>query len=98
MAHIGLIGLGLVGSALAERLLAAGHVVCGFDLEQSRCAELVQQGGTSAASAGEVVAAADFCLLSLPTSDIVAQVLNDLVPLLAGKIVIDTTTGEPEAT
>ncbi len=98
MTHIGLIGLGLVGSALAERLLAAGHIVSGFDLDESCCGRLTQLGGNSAASALEVATVADVCLLSLPTSNIVAMVLADLVKLLAGKTVIDTTTGEPEAT
>ena len=73
MVQIGLIGVGLVGTALAERLLAAGHQVTGFDLDESRCQHLVRLGGQSAASASEAVAVADVCLLSLPTSNILEQ-------------------------
>ena len=98
MAHVGMIGLGLVGTPLAERLMAAGHIVSGFDIDESRCRHLDQLGGISAASAQEVVAKADVCLLSLPTSDVVAQVMGDLVKSLSGKVVIDTTTGAPDAT
>ncbi|MGQ9729758.1 MAG: NAD(P)-binding domain-containing protein [Candidatus Zipacnadales bacterium] len=37
---IGLVGIGLVGSALAERLLATGFRVIGYDLEAAKCVHL----------------------------------------------------------
>lgn len=94
--HIGLIGLGLVGSALAERLIAAGHMVYGYDLSESCRQNLSQLGGRAANSVRETLAAADICLLSLPNSVVSKSVLDDVLLELRGKTVIDTTTGEPD--
>src|SRR5262249_29255620 len=100
-ATVGLIGLGLVGSALAERFLGAGFAVLGFDIAADRCDELRARGGTVAPSAAEVARAARRIVLSLPTSEIVQAVIEPLRPALAtraGTIVVDTTTGDPEPT
>ena len=45
---VGLIGIGLVGSALAENLLGAGYSVIGYDVEPGRCAELKKLSGEPA--------------------------------------------------
>jgi 3-hydroxyisobutyrate dehydrogenase-like beta-hydroxyacid dehydrogenase len=97
VARVGLIGLGLVGNALAERFLAAGHQVSGFDLAESRLQELSRIGGKAVLSARDAVAGIDVCFLSLPTSEIAESVLQDVRGQLRGKPVIDTTTGEPGA-
>jgi 3-hydroxyisobutyrate dehydrogenase len=47
---VGVIGLGKMGSAMAARLLAAGHVVSGHDLNPEAVAVLATQGGKAAAS------------------------------------------------
>lgn len=97
MATIGIIGLGLLGSALAERLLSQGRAVLGFDLEAARNAHLVELGGVATDSALKVAAAAQVIFLSLPTSDVAGCVLDELAPQLSGKTVLDTTTGDPDA-
>jgi 3-hydroxyisobutyrate dehydrogenase-like beta-hydroxyacid dehydrogenase len=100
-AQLGLIGLGLVGSALAERFLKAGFTVLGFDIDAARREELRARGGVVTASTAEVAQAARRIVLSLPNSAIVQGVIEPLRPLLAaggGTIVVDTTTGDPEAT
>src|SRR4051794_225474 len=98
-ATVGMVGLGLVGSALAERFLGAGFAVVGFDLDAARRDELHARGGTVAASAAEVALAARRIVLSLPNSAIVQGVIEPLRPMLAaGTIVVDTTTGDPEPT
>ncbi len=94
---VGLVGLGLLGSALAERLLRAGFSVVGYDVDPARCRNHEQLGGHVAGSARGVAASCKRVLLSLPNSKIAAAVVDDLSPLLAtGSIVIDTTTGDPE--
>jgi 3-hydroxyisobutyrate dehydrogenase-like beta-hydroxyacid dehydrogenase len=96
---VGLIGLGLVGSALAERLLDAGFAVLGHDLDSGRCEALRARGGTVAASAAEVARGAPRLVLSLPDGRVVQDVVESLRPSLAGgSIVVDTTTGDPEPT
>ncbi len=93
---IGLIGIGLLGSALAERLLAKGHRVVGFDTNTDRRAALSGFGGLAVADAADVVRKCSTLFLSLPTSDTVSALLEQLEPeFQPGQIVIDTTTGDP---
>lgn len=96
MRRVGLIGIGLVGTAAAERLLAAGLAVIGFDVAEERRAALRALGG-EAADEMRAVAACERILLSLPTSAIAGAVLDELRPVLRpGTLLIDTTTGAPE--
>ncbi len=92
---IGLIGVGLVGTALAERWHTAGWAVVGYDLDPIFAARLESFGGTAAKSAREAIEAADIIVFSFPTSAVSSRVLAENVDLLAGKILLDTTTGEP---
>ena len=93
---IGLIGIGLLGSALAERLLADGGRVLGFDTNTDQLAALSDLGGTAVDEVAEVVRHCPILFLSLPTSATVAALLDQLEPeFQPGQIVIDTTTGDP---
>jgi 3-hydroxyisobutyrate dehydrogenase-like beta-hydroxyacid dehydrogenase len=95
--RVGLIGLGLMGMALAERLRAGGLEVSGYDIDPGRNDLFAEAGGKLASSAADVVSACGRILLSLPDSDVVESVLADVgASLAAGQIVIDTSTGEPE--
>lgn len=96
---IGVIGLGLLGSAIAKRLLAAGFPVCGFDIDAGCRARLDAAGGTVAGSAYEVAAACRSIILSLPDSRVVGAVLGDVEARLSDRrLFIDTTTGDPDDT
>ena len=88
MDTIGLIGVGLLGSAIAARLSAAGYTVLGYDL--------VPERRLGAASAQTVADQCRTILCCLPTSDVVAQVVSGLT-LTPGATLIDCTTGEPES-
>lgn len=86
--RVGLIGVGLVGSALAERLESGGVEVVAYDAspERTRTPHIKQ-----AVTAGAVL------FLSLPESRAVSAVLATISGRLsAGQIVVDTTTGTPE--
>lgn len=86
---VGIIGLGLLGGAIAERFTKAGFTVYGFDV-RPEC-------GGEAESAADVARRSRRIVLSLPTSDISAAVLEEMEPhLSAGALIIDTTTGDPE--
>jgi 3-hydroxyisobutyrate dehydrogenase-like beta-hydroxyacid dehydrogenase len=88
LSPIGLIGLGLMGSALAARLVAHGHPVVGFDVREER--------RVGASSAAEVFAQCHLVFLSLPTHREVNAVLAESAGQLRhGQIIVDTTTGEP---
>lgn len=94
---LGFVGLGLLGSALAERALQAGFEVIGFDLNPARTALLARLGGKPASSASLVAARCRRMVFSLMTTDQVASVLKQMDDSLQpGSTVIDTTTGGPE--
>jgi 3-hydroxyisobutyrate dehydrogenase-like beta-hydroxyacid dehydrogenase len=93
---VGLIGLGLMGSALAERLLGAGQRVLGWDIDPGRVAALRQSGGAVAADSQEVFSSCRRVLLSLPSHREVADVVQAAgASLSRGLTIIDTTTGDP---
>jgi putative dehydrogenase len=63
---VGIVGVGIMGSAIARNLIAAGATVIGFDVDATRRDELRGMGGTAAAGAAEVADAAEVILTSLP--------------------------------
>jgi 3-hydroxyisobutyrate dehydrogenase-like beta-hydroxyacid dehydrogenase len=93
---IGLVGLGLMGSAITERLVAAGYSVIGWDIAAPARTRLRKLGGKPAASATDVFIRCDRILLSLPDTKITRSVLREAAPTLHyGHIIADTTTGDP---
>lgn len=96
-ATAGLIGLGLMGSALAERLLGAGYAVVGYDVVAEKRTALECRGGQAAPSARAVAERARCFLFSLMTTDQVEGSLAEMGSApRPGALVIDTTTGRPE--
>lgn len=94
---LGLVGLGLLGSAIAARLRAAGENLLGYDIHPERRDEFVAAGSIAALSVAELFAECEIVLLSLPTSDIVRAVLRTGDrSLRPGQLLIDTTTGHPD--
>lgn len=93
---VGLIGIGLLGTALAERLLGRGFRLVGIDVSGPRREALRERGGEVAAGVDEVVRRCDRLVLSLPTSREVAAVLEQAeTALRPGQVIVDTTTGDP---
>jgi 3-hydroxyisobutyrate dehydrogenase-like beta-hydroxyacid dehydrogenase len=100
--RIGLVGLGLVGTAIAESLLAQQFEVIGFDISPERCHQLEKLGGKSASSPAQVAAGVERLILSLPDTSVVLQVVEGPAGILEAESppthIIDTTTGDPEET
>jgi 3-hydroxyisobutyrate dehydrogenase len=95
MADIGFIGLGIMGSRMAARLVAAGHALVVHDVSEAAVAALVEKGAKAASSAAEVATRSDVVLLSLPKPDVVEAVLTGAGGVIEGtraKTVIDTST------
>ena len=63
----GIIGVGIMGSAIARNLVAAGLPPVGFDIAPERQRELSAMGATAAGSAAEVAREAEIILTSLPS-------------------------------
>jgi len=100
--RIGLVGLGLVGTAIAESLLAQEFEVIGFDIDPARCRQLEKSGGTPVSSPAQVADRAERVILSLPETNIVLQVVEGPAGILEAESlpthIIDTTTGDPDET
>lgn len=95
MADIGFIGLGIMGSRMAGRLLAAGHALVVHDVSEAAVAPLVEKGAKAARSAAEVANRSDVVLLSLPKPDVVEAVLTEAGGVIEGtraKTIVDTST------
>lgn len=95
---IGIVGLGLVGSALAQRLLKAGFKVTGFDLREEARAALSQQGGHAADSLQAIARAASCVVLAVFNTDDVLSVVEGPNGLLSTPdlcYIIDCSTGTP---
>lgn len=97
---IGLVGIGLAGTALAEHLLSAGFDVVGYDIEPSKRRHLEELGGTAAQGPADVARRCRRVVLSLMTTDIVCQVIEGPGGLLEADPppthILDATTGDPE--
>ena len=83
---IGLFGIGLMGSAIARRLLAAHFVVMGYDVDVHKRHQLTALGGIAADSAAEVAANCPIVVLAVFDTDQVEQVVEGR-PGLAGTAV-----------
>jgi 3-hydroxyisobutyrate dehydrogenase-like beta-hydroxyacid dehydrogenase len=98
---VALIGLGLLGSALAENLLAAGFAVRGYDVAPDRLREHAERGGTPARSPADAARGATVVMTCLMTADIVRDVLlgpdGALGAADAEALVIDCSTVHPDA-
>ena len=83
-ATVGFVGLGAMGAVQAGRLLDAGHSLAVFDARPEPVAALAERGARACASAAEVSDAAETVLVSLPTPEVVREVLCGSESLLAG--------------
>lgn len=97
---IGIVGLGLMGTAMSRKLMEAGHRVRGFDIDPARLDALAANGGESADSAGGAARGAGFVILSLLyAGDARAACLGEggiAGAAAEGLIVIDTSTCGPD--
>jgi L-threonate 2-dehydrogenase len=93
MARVGIVGLGIMGSAIARHVLDGGHTLVGHDIRAEGVEELRRVGGTPLDSAREVAEAADVVITSLPSS---AAALDVCAALAAGArkglVVVETST------
>jgi 2-hydroxy-3-oxopropionate reductase len=101
MAAIGFIGLGIMGRPMAANLIRAGYDVVGFSRRAEPAAELVRQGGRTAASVAGVAAESDVLILMLPDSPDVEEVVLGEQGVLAharpGLLLINMSTIRPHS-
>jgi len=94
---VGMIGLGIMGSAMAEALLAQGYRVTGYDIRAQACRRLKKAGGQPLASATAVARSADVVITSLATTAALADTVGKIAAAKRprgrpGLIVVETST------
>jgi 3-hydroxyisobutyrate dehydrogenase-like beta-hydroxyacid dehydrogenase len=98
---IGMIGVGIMGSAMSANLLKAGYEVIGYDVAPQQLDGFVREGGSRAGSCREVAEQADVVITSLPSGEALQQVVNAKDGLVPAEkkdlIVIETSTLALEA-
>src|SRR5213078_3243179 len=102
MATVGVVGLGLLGGAVAARLRAGGHVVVGYDVVAEKVQALVELGGRAAPTADAVAKAAEAVCVVLPSLASVDEVVLGPRGLVAlsppGRTIIQMSTISPALT
>ena len=90
---VGMVGLGIMGSAMSANLIRAGFKVLGYDVVPKRRAELRKTGGSIARNCRETARKCDIIVTSLPSSDALLETAAELAKSgRAGQIVVETST------
>jgi len=99
MANLGYIGLGVMGGRMADRLIAKGHAVTGYNRTREKAEWLAARGLTLADSPRAVSAAADVTFVMVTNSAALDAVANGpdgfIAGLAPGKAIVDMSTVSP---
>ena len=96
--NVGVIGLGLIGSSLAQRLMAGGFKVYGFDVSAPRNENLGALGGITCVDAAAVAAACDVVVLAVFNTEQVESLFEGTsgANFSSKNLVICTSTCDPD--
>jgi L-threonate 2-dehydrogenase len=90
---VGMIGLGIMGSAMSYNLMRAGVRVVGYDVAPGARAAHKRAGGVPAKSVRDVARRADIVVTSLPSARALAEVSARLAgSAKRGTVVVETST------
>jgi putative dehydrogenase len=90
---VGVVGLGIMGGAIARNLVDRGWRVLGLDANPDRCSELAAAGVEILTTASELVHAAPVILTSLPSPAAARAVASEIASAAAPKrIVVELST------
>jgi 3-hydroxyisobutyrate dehydrogenase-like beta-hydroxyacid dehydrogenase len=90
-AEVTVIGLGLMGQALADALLTSGHPTTVWNRSAGKAEHLVARGATLATSVREAVAASPLVIICVTDYDAVRELLEPVE--LTGRVVVNLTSG-----
>ena len=91
--NVGMIGLGIMGSAMSASLIRAGFRVTGYDVVARRRKDHQKAGGTAASSCRGVAGACEIIVTSLPSADALLDTARKLAESARAKqIVIEAST------
>lgn len=97
MAEVTCIGLGLMGSALARAMLAAGHATTVWNRSPEKAEAMAGQGARAARTLAEALSASPVILICIDNYRSVHALLEppEIARLLAGRTLVNLTTGTP---
>ncbi|MEV1172494.1 NAD(P)-binding domain-containing protein [Nonomuraea sp. NPDC049784] len=87
------IGLGLMGQALAGAFLRDGHPTTVWNRTAAKAGQLVAQGAKLADSVGEAVAASPLVIVCVSDYETVHELLDPLGEVLDGRVLVNLTSG-----
>ena len=101
--RVAVIGVGIMGTAIARRLLECGHRVSAFDPDTAKVAALQAHGAQAAVTAQAAAAACDFVITSLNSAAVVERAIFGeagiaAAPADAKRLLIDMSSIDPPST
>ena len=94
--QVSLIGTGLMGTAMAERLLTLGHDVVVYNRTEEKCAALQQRGALRARSTAEAIEASQCTILMLADAPAIREALfASRKPNFQNRVIIQMGTIAP---
>ncbi|MBN6053933.1 NAD(P)-dependent oxidoreductase [Nonomuraea sp. RK-328] len=91
--HVTVLGLGLMGQALAGALLRDGYTTTVWNRTAAKADDLVARGARPAGSVAEAVAASPLVIVCLTDYEAVHELLDPLVGELDGRVLVNLTSG-----
>jgi putative dehydrogenase len=90
---VGIVGLGIMGGAFAQNLLAAGWRVVGYDIDPGRRRALARRGVEIAPDAGTLAAGAPTIITSLPKPAALDATVKDIVRAnVRRRVIVEAST------
>ena len=99
--RVGIVGIGIMGTAMMRNLAKDGFEVVGFDVAEAAMQRLAEAGGIAASSPRDVAERVEILITSLPSVDAFEQVTSGQGGIASsngkGQIVIECSTLPLEA-
>ncbi|MBV9687936.1 MAG: NAD(P)-dependent oxidoreductase [Alphaproteobacteria bacterium] len=94
--RVGIVGIGIMGTAMLRNLLGDGFEVVGYDIAETAMGRLAEAGGIAAGSPRDVAEKTEILITSLPSGDAFEQVVTGQGGIASsngtGQIVIECST------
>ena len=91
--RVGVIGLGIMGSAMSNKLISSGFEVHGYDTDPAAIERFKGGGGMACTSASEVAQNTEQILLSLPSATALASVSAEIAASgCTARVLVETST------